>query len=261
MRNSTLWVNAVVILLSLVSGSVANAQEESAADSSSSIWLAYVGEHPISQRWDLHLEGQLFWYGAAERRELFFLRPGFRREFSRGVSVLITYAYFLKDPAITNASTGLPEHRISEDFQWKHALLGTGRKRLALTHRLRAEQRFEARDNGNGRHDAWQYAERFRYRITGIVPLPENASGPRPDYVSIYNEVFINFGPHSAKHSLDQNIVAGAIGWNCASNLQFEIGYLLEYIPSPAGVVGRYNHVVQINFFSMFPFSKRKPAG
>jgi hypothetical protein len=242
-------------------GPVANAQQKNPADSSSSIWLAYVGEHPISQRWDLHLEGQVFWYGAAEGTELIFLRPGFRREFLHGTSFLITYAYFLKEPAITNASRTLSEHRISEDFQWKHPLLGEGAKRATLTHRLRAEQRFEARDNGNGHNEGWQYAERFRYRLTATIPLPGNTAGGRPDYVSLYNEVFVNFGSHSAKHALDQNIAAGAIGWKLTPKLQFEIGYLLEYIPSPAGVLGMYNHVVQINLLSTFPFSKRRPSG
>lgn len=262
MRDLTFWINAVFALLSLCCGPAASAQQKNQAiDSSKSFWLAYVGEHPISQRWDLHLEAQVFWYGPAEKTELIFLRPGFRREFSHGISVQITYAYFLKYPAITNASTTLSEHRISEDFQWKHPLLGEGTKRLMLTHRLRAEQRFQARDNGNDHNEGWQYAERFRYRLTATIPLPGNTTVVRADYVSLYNEVFVNFGPHSAKHGLDQNIAAGAVGWNVTPKLQFEIGYLLEYIPSPAAVVGRYNHVVQMNLFSTFPFFKRKPAG
>jgi Protein of unknown function (DUF2490) len=262
MRDSWFWINVGVALLSLSCGRVAYAQQKNPAiESSKSVWLAYVGEHPISQRWDLHLETQVFWYGAAERTELIFLRPGLRREFSHGISVLTTYAYFLKYPAITNASTTLSEHRISEDFQWKHPLLSEGTKRLTLTHRLRAEQRFQARDNRNGHNERWQYAERFRYRLTANIPLPGNTSGVRPDYVSLYNEVFVNFGPHSEKHALDQNIAAGAVGWNLTPTLQFEVGYLLEYVPSPAGVVGVYNHVVQINLFSDFPFSKRKAPG
>ena len=261
MRDLSFWINAVVALLSLSCGTVVDAQQKNpATDSSKSIWLAYAGEHPISQRWDFHLEGQVFCYGAAEKTELILIRPGFRREFSHGISVLITYAYFLKYPAITNASTTLSEHRISEDFQWKHPLLGEGAKRLTLTHRLRAEQRFQARDNGNGHTKGWQYAERFRYRLTATIPLPGNTTGAKPDYVSIYNEVFVNFGPHAARQALDQNIAAGAVGWNLTPKLQFEIGYLLEYIPSPAGVFGTYNHVVQINLFSTFPFSNKKPA-
>jgi hypothetical protein len=262
MRDLSFRINVVLALLSLCCGPVVDAQQKNPAiESSKSVWLAYVGEHPISQRWDLHLEGQVFWYGAAERTELIFLRPGFRREFSHGISVLTTYAYFLKYPAITNASTTLSEHRISEDFQWKHPVLGEGTKRLMLTHRLRAEQRLRARDNGNGHNEGWQYAERFRYRLTATIPLPASTTGVRPDYVSLYDEVFVNFGSHTAKHALDQNIVAGAVGWNVTPTLQFELGYLLEYVPSPAGVVGMYNHVVQINLFSAFPFSKRKASG
>jgi len=41
------------------------------------------------------------------------------------------------------------------------------------------------------------------------------------------------------------------------SHLQFEIGYLLEYFPSCVGSVGNYNHVVQINLNSTFPFLRK----
>ena len=252
-------IGTLLILFSLGSGRVATAQQthqENDSAGSGSIWLAYAGEHPISQKWNLHLEGQFFSYGA-QRPELFFLRPGFRREFSHGISGLITCSYFLKYPAITNTLRALPEYRISEDIQWRHPLFGEGIKRATLAHRLRMEQRFEGQENQSG-DNVWNYAERFRYRLTANVPLPGNTEGHGPDYVSIYNEVFVNFGPHSAKHRFDQNIASGVIGWNLTSHLQFEIGYLLEYFSSSVGSVGNYNHVVQINLNSTFPFSRKK---
>src|SRR5215470_2267061 len=223
---------SLLALLSLAcSFKVAAQQGHQIKDSSNSIWLAYIGEHPISQRWNLHLEGQLFSYGPAEKRELFFLRPGLRREFSHGMSALVTYAYFVKYPAVTNDSRALPEHRISGDIHWRHRLPGEGIKRLTLAHRLRVARRFEAQEDERDRSNTWYYAERFRYRLTANVPLPGNTAGPRPGYLSLYNEVFVNFGPHS-RRVLDQNIAAGAIGWNLSPRLQFEIGYLLEYFPS-----------------------------
>src|SRR5215470_15967682 len=139
---------SLLALLSLAcSFKVAAQQGHQIKDSSNSIWLAYIGEHPISQRWNLHLEGQLFSYGVAEKGELFFLRPGLRREFSHGISALVTYAYFVKYPAITDASRALPEHRISGDIQWGIPCWGEGVERLTLTHRLRVEQRFQARED------------------------------------------------------------------------------------------------------------------
>ena len=245
----------VLALLGLACSCRAAAQPGNQTNSSSSIWLAYVGEHPILQQWNIHLEGQLFSYGAAERRELYFLRPGVRRNFSHGLSALLTYAYFAKDPAITNGVTTLPEHRISEDIQWRHLVV----KDLALTHRLRAEQRFEAQEDQHGHRSTWSYAERCRYRLSANVLLPGNATGSRPDYLSIYDEVFVNFGPHT-RRALDQNLAAGAIGWNVAPHLQFEIGYLLQYNPSATGIVRKYNHVIQVNLNSTIPFSRMKPS-
>jgi len=108
---------SVLALLSLACSFKAAAQQENQTqDSSSSIWLAYIGEHPISQGWNLHLEGQFFSYGLADKRELFFLRPGLRREFSHGISALVTYAYFVKYPAITDASRALPNIGFQETY-------------------------------------------------------------------------------------------------------------------------------------------------
>ena len=251
-------IGTLLILFSLSCLRAATAQQtHQEKDSAGSIWLAYVGEHSISQKWNLHLEGQFFSYGT-QTPELLFLRPGFRREFSHGISGLITYAYFLKYPAITNTSRPLPEHRISEDIQWRHPFFREGVKRATLAHRLRMEQRFEGQENSSDHNNLWNYAERLRYRITANLPLPGNTDGPRPDYVSFYNEVFINFGRRRGKQALDQNIVSGVIGWNLTSHLQFDIGYLLEYFPSGVGSVGNYNHVVQMNLNSTFPFSRKK---
>jgi Protein of unknown function (DUF2490) len=239
--------------------SVAAAQQEDQKQAaSSSVWLAYIGEHSISEAWDLHLEGQVFWNGALETRELVFVRPGVRRRFPHGLSALITYGYFAKEPAITGASRALGEHRLSEDLQWKHPLLEVGAKRLTLTHRLRAEQRLEAENSRSENGAPWQFAERLRYRLTANVPFPGNVVVLKPDYVSIYNEVFVNVGLHSGQQTLDLNIVSGAVGWNITSTLHCEIGYLLAYSPSPAGLVGMYNHVTQINLTSSGPFHKKK---
>jgi len=243
-----------VLSLWLCFGSAAAAQEgDQPKDSSNSIWLAYIGEHPVSQYWNLHLEGQIFWNGAAETRELVFARPGLRRELTHGLSALIAYGYFAKEPAITGAPQTLGEHRLSEDIQWK-----LGVRRVTLVQRVRAEQRFEGQETHSDHGTAWQYAERVRYRITANVPLPVNTSGPQPDYVSTYNEVFVNFGPHRGSQAFDQNLVAGAVGWNVTRTLQFEAGYLLQYNPSAVGVVGTRNHVAQLNLTSTAPFSRRK---
>src|SRR5262249_44405403 len=135
-------------------------------------------------------------------------------------------------------------------------LLGEGIKRTTLTQRLRVEQRFEAQDDQRDHSNTWYYTERFRYRLTANVPLPGNTAGPRPDYLSMYNEIFFNFGPHTSR-TLDQNIASGVIGWDLRPRLQFEIGYLLEYFPEATGILGRYHHVVQINLISTLPFARK----
>lgn len=258
----------MVLLLPLlafvgVTGSQAQ-QAEPVGGAQRSAWYMYFGDHPVSSAWAIHLEGQYRREDLGQRWEQLLLRPGVTFAFGHGISSLLAYTYLRDYPyedgvldRTTPSTTGpQPEHRILEEFQVKHPLLGSGEKAVKLSHRIRAEQRFEGTSTEHVGVTSWDFAERARYRLTANVPFRWSTAGARPEYASIYNEVFANFGPHGGMHLLDQDRTYGAVGWNLNPVTQLEVGYLHQYMPTANGVVGITNDALQVTINCKAPFRR-----
>lgn len=227
-----------------------------------STWYMYFGDHAVSEHWGIHLEGQYRREGLGQRWEQLLIRPGISYQLGHGMSLMVAYTYLrdypyeggsLGDPSTTGPQ---PEHRILEEFKVKHKLIGAGEKAVTLSHRFRAEQRFEGTSTAGTGTTSWDFAERARYRLTANIPFRWATGGARPDYASAYDEIFVNFGPHGGDHALNQNRTYGAVGWNLDTRFQLEVGYLYQYMPTPNGVVGESNHALQVTINSTAPFRR-----
>lgn len=227
-----------------------------------STWYMYFGDHPLTRSWGVHLEGQYRRQGIGQRWEQLLVRPGVNYDFGRGFTTMFAYTYLhnypfeggsLGDPTITGPQ---PEHRLLEELKFKHMLGPRRATALELAHRFRAEQRWEGTATRDIGVTSWKFAERARYRLTADVPFRWPTTGALPDYVSVYDEIFANFGPHSGNHILNQNRTYGAVGWNLNENVQIEAGYLHVYSPTPNGVVGEHNNAIQITIHSTAPFRR-----
>lgn len=223
----------------------------------------YFGDHPVSPNWGIHLEGQWRRQGFGEKWEYLLLRPGVSYDLGRGMSVMLAYTYLrtypfeegsFGDPDVTGPQ---PEHRILQEFKYKHNLIGSGEKAVTLAHRFRTEQRFQGSSRaGIGTYD-WDFTQRFRYRLEANIPF--GADGALPDYASLYNEVFVNFGPHGYDGYFNQNRAYGAVGWDLGDWFQVEVGYLHQHLPVPNGAVGVNNHALQVSINSNAPFRRGLP--
>jgi hypothetical protein len=227
-----------------------------------SAWYMYFGDHPVSPAWAIHLEGQYRRDDLGQRWEQLLVRPGIDYDVGHGLSTLIAYTYLrgysfergsLGDATITGPQ---PEHRILEEFKVQHKLPGSSEKAVKLSHRFRAEQRFEGTSTEHVGTTVWDFSERVRYRLTADIPLRWSTVGARPGYVSVYDEIFVNFGPHGGSHALNQNRAYGAVGWDLDKDFQLEVGYLYQYMPTPNGIVGEHNHALQITINSTAPFRR-----
>lgn len=253
-----------VLLLALMAGLPFVHSQETlpASGAERSAWYMYFGDHPVSPAWAIHLEGQYRREDLGQRWEQLLVRPGIDYDLSHGLSAMVAYTYLRSYPyergSLGNTTTTgpQPEHRILEEFKVQQKLLGGGENAIKLSHRFRAEQRFEGTSTEHLGITDWEFAERARYRLTADIPLRLLTSGVRTDYVSVYDEVFVNFGPHGGSHALNQNRTYGALGWNIGKNFQLEIGYLHQYMPTANGIVGGHNHALQITINSTAPFRR-----
>lgn len=238
---------------------VASAHAQTKTGAETSGWYMYFGDHRFTENWGLHLEGQWRRAGIISRWEQLLIRPGINHDFRHGFTTLLAYTY-LRDYPFENGGapdlTRQPEHRILEELQYKHPIGPGGLKGVKLSHRFRLEQRFEGTAKAGHGVTAWEFAERARYRLTAGIPFRWNTRGALPDYTSVYDEVFVDFGPHAGSHALDQNRTYGALGWNLGPNFQLELGYLHQYLPVSNGVVGEHNNALQITINSTAPFRR-----
>ena len=109
-------------------------------------WFVYAGDHPVSDRWGLHLEGQWRRHDAGIRAQQLLLRPAINYQLSRAVALSAGYAY------VTTHRYGeypvqapFPEHRIYQQATVQHKA-----RRLDLSHRFRTEQRWLGQSTGHG---------------------------------------------------------------------------------------------------------------
>lgn len=251
-----------VLLASMSAGPIWAQSSDPSGGAERSAWYMYFGDHPFTPNWSVHLEGQYRREDLGQRWEQLLVRPGVSRRLGHGVTAMLAYTY-LRDYPFERGSVGdptttgpQPEHRILEEIQVKHDLIGRGKKAVTLSHRFRAEQRFEGTSTEGVGTTAWEFAERARYRLTADIPFHWTTAKARPDYASVYNEVFVNFGPHGQDQALDQNRTYGALGWNLSDSFQLEVGYLHQYLPVSNGIVGVHNHALQITIHATAPFRR-----
>jgi hypothetical protein len=164
-----------------------------------------------------------------------------------GYDWVITYPY--------NGGYDFTEHRIYQQFTVKNKI-----GRINVKHRYRLEQRFleniKLDDNNNYVSDGSRFRQRTRYRITLTIPLNHSEMNEHTLFLSVFNEIFINFGKGAGKKPLDQNWFNASLGWKFNSNTSLKIGYQNQYFIKGNGYDVEQNHILSIGFNHNFNLSK-----
>jgi len=215
-------------------------------------WYNYFGDHPVSERWGVHLEGQWRRHDVVTKWQQLLLRPAVNFNVNKNVTLTAGYGfvdtYPYGDFPVTNR---FPEHRIFQQIVLKHDL-----GKLGMQHRYRLEQRYlgqKVQPSGDG-IDFWRYENRFRYMMRMNVPLArENKL-----YLGLYDEIMVNFGENVGANVFDQNRAYAALGYSLSKNTKLEMGYLLQILQQRNGVVIEYNNTFQFSIISTVPFFRSK---
>ncbi len=210
-------------------------------------WFMYFGDHPLNDRWGVHLESQIRRADAGLTWQQLLIRPGINYQLNKNVMLTAGYAYARTSPyGDVPAKTAFPEHRVFEQALIKHGI-----KKVALQHRLRLEQRLVGTDR-------WEMRNRFRYMLRADIPLPIAASKGKPFGIAIYDEPFIHFGGNRGIRYLDQNRAYAALTYKLTRSNRLEFGYLHQYVPQRNGFVSEHNHTLQFAWFSVAPFGGKE---
>ena len=240
-------------LLTLSLPSKSNAQ--TAQDSNFHGWLMYFGDHPVSDRWGVHLEAQFRRTNGGLAPQQLLLRPGVNYTINSHLMLTGGYAFVRTSrygdfPAVA----AFPEHRFFEQALVKHKL-----GKVGIQHRFRLEQRLVGSVPAPDLDvERWETRNRFRYMLRGDIPLPIGDRANRRFGIGLYDEVFYQFGANRGARYLDQNRAYGALTYKITKNNRLEFGYLHQYVAQRNGRIVEHNHTWQVALYSSTPFRRTK---
>ncbi|MBX2927223.1 MAG: DUF2490 domain-containing protein [Saprospiraceae bacterium] len=221
-------------------------------------WFMYFGDHKFSEKWGVHLEAQLRrsdWLSAPQQ---VLLRTGLNYHFNSQVFATAGYCYVVTSPyGDLPAAATFPENRIWEQVQAK-AQYG----RIEWVNRLRLEQRFvNAPAPVTGSPGVFEpgdavYTNRFRLFNRISIPFKGKSITDGSLYLTLYDEVFFNFGKQVAVNALDQNRAYAALGYKIPNLGRLELGYLYQTLYKSDGIKIERNHTLQVGLISNIDFFK-----
>jgi hypothetical protein len=246
---------AAVLLAVLLAGPAAALEPARLRAHQQNAWYNYFGNHAVSQRWGLHLEGQWRREGVGQRWMQLLLRQGVDFRLNQTVTLSGGYAY-IKTHRYGRfpLPAAFPEHRFWQTASLRHRAGGG----IGLLHRLRLEQRYmgemETPAGEAPRRVGWRYENRFRYMLRADFPLTRK--NDRPDwYVATYNETFVNFG-RGARTFFDQNRAYLALGKTVNGTTRVEVGYMNQLVNRVNGRIHEVNHTLMLSVFSSLQFRR-----
>ena len=203
-------------------------------------WFNYFGDHPVGKsKWGVHLEAQYRRHDVLLSWQQLLLRPAVNYDLrsnltlSAGYAFARTYSYGDRMPA----SPAVHEHRL-----WQQALLRYRAGTVALTTRLRLEQRFLGSANPNS--PGYRYENRFRAWEQVTVPLTSRT------YWTAYNEIWFYVKPYTSRSLFDQNRAYGALGFHFKPGWRMELGYMNQAVLQRSGVSLDLNHTAVVSIYS-----------
>lgn len=221
-------------------------------DSNGNTWINYVGDHPFGNTpWGIHLEAQNRRSDMGGDWQQLLLRTGINYTVNPTLMLTAGYAWVQTYPyGDYPVAHEFPEHRIWQQAQITQKALG-----LTWTHRFRLEQRFigeeKLQPDGGWAVNNWRYQNRVRYMLGTTIPL----SADKKWYLAVWDELFVNFGPHrttntpSSHHSFswfDQNRAFIGIGRKLSDTTSLEVGYMEQNVRHRDGFVYEANHTLSI---------------
>lgn len=175
-------------------------------------WHIINAQLGLDKRWEAFAELQT--------RSNRFVRDFFYYEIKGGISYKVNKTFSLlvgtgRYVTYTGKGNfaGPPEN--SEFRVWQQVTINQHLERLKIEHRYRLEQRW--RSDG--------YRNRFRYRLSAMVPLNKEKMAPGAIFVNIYDEIFLNNEPPH----FERNRFFAGTGYIFTPVVTFQAGYVHQY--------------------------------
>lgn len=239
-------VFGLTLLLLLAASSPLRAQtatpSEAVTAQQSIAWLLLNSTVRFHDRLSLYVEAQPRFFEFSSMQQLLLrgalnvhLHPDLL--ISAGYGFVETWAY-----GAFPSAAAFPEHRL-----WEQAQLNSQVGRVRFQNRARLEQRFIGQlskdSDGDYFVDGYQETNRFRHLLRITVPLNRTTMTAKTVFISLYDEIFLNFGSPLVKANLfDQNRATASLGYHFTDDFNLQLGYINQLIEKSDGLRFESNH-------------------
>jgi len=249
---------ALLLLIILLSPIITMAQNSRVVANQWNGWAMYFGNHKLSKKFSLHTEYQwrrsdvvINWQQSLTRIGLDY-NVNDNVVTTAGYGFITTYAYGEQPVAFT-----FNEHRV-----WEQLMLKNKSGRFNFIHRFRLEHRWleqlKAGGDGNPVNNGYLYKNRARYMFRVNIPLNKSSMEKGVLFISLYDEVFVNFGKNVNLNIFDQNRAYAALGYQILKNANIQLGYMNQFIQKSDGVHLESNNTLQLALTYNFDFTKKQ---
>jgi len=222
-------------------------------------WIMYFGDHKFSSKWGVHIESQFRRNDMFNKPQQLLMRTGVNYHLTDQIFFTVGYCFVETYPyGDFPVKTSFPENRLWQQMQVKSQL-----KNVEWVSRFRIEERFSRlpvlKLNAYVPGES-VYTNRLRLFNRFSLPFKGKTIADRTWYLTMYEEVFINFGKNVALNIFDQNRLYFALGHRIPRIGRLEAGYLLQSIQKSDAVRIERNHTFQIGLTSTIDLLKLKKS-
>jgi hypothetical protein len=193
-------------------------------------WVAYFNQTRLTSKWGL-------WLDVHYRMTDNFVDRPFQLLIRPGVT------YYLKDNVRLTAGYGLVEHYPAkglsttrrENRVWQQVAWTQKYQRFSTLQWLRLEQRFSQKVVNDVKTGDYVYTSRVRYNFSFFIPLKGKELAPKTPFITIANEVFLNFGKNVVYNTFDQNRLFVGFGYQFDKHLNAQLGYMNVFQQDASG--------------------------
>jgi hypothetical protein len=249
MKKSLVFIHFYFALLSTLILVFTNNAQAQTVDHFSG-WAALFSTTKLSNKFSLHLEGQLRTNNEWKEVQTIIFRTGLNYIIKSNQVVTLGYAIIAHHRLIDSVSGWGPEQRIWEQFILNKSFLLKDHF-VSIQNRFRLEQRFNSTstvNDGMFENDAYVFSQRLRYFARGIYPFLSTPKKlfARGYYFSLQDEIFVNLGDASGVNGkfFDQNRAYFSLGYRFSSKYDLEIGYMNQIIAG-RGSLKTINNILQ----------------
>ena len=95
----------------------------------------------------------------------------------------------------------------------------------------------------------YNFNYRLRYNFSFFIPLKGKELAPKTPFISLIDEVFINFGERIVYNTFDQNRFFIGVGYQITSHMNVQTGYMNIFQQEASGNSYWSRHAIRLFLF------------